>query len=210
MDLDLRRHLPPRSRYSRFVDLMKVALPATAAALMGLLAAWPSLSSREGIFQTSFAKINLKTVDTLSMSRPRYFGTDDKNLPFTLTADIGTQTDPQNLVVALEKPVADLTSKDGGGIVINSDLGFFRQKDGTLDLLGHVDLYQDSGLEMHTESARIDVGPGDAIGDEPTQGQGPSGTIVGDGFRLWNRGKVIIFSGKAKAVLNMTKGKSKS
>jgi lipopolysaccharide export system protein LptC len=198
------------ARYSRFVGLMKVALPAIAAALLGLIVVWPKVAPRDEAFQLAFANFNLKAVDTLSMTKPRYFGTDNQNLPFTLTADTATQVDPQTQAVALEKPVADLTRKDGTGVIVNSDVGFFRQKDGTLDLMGHVDLFQDTGYEMHTESARIEVGPGNATGDEATHGHGPSGTIEGEGFRLWERGKTILFTGKSKAVLSMAKGKPKS
>jgi lipopolysaccharide export system protein LptC len=198
------------ARYSRFVGLMKMALPAIAAALLGLVVVWPKVAPRDEAFQLAFANFNLKAVDTLSMTKPRYFGTDDKNLPFTLTADTATQADPKTQAIALENPVADLTRKDGTGIVVNSDFGFFRQKDGTLDLMGHVDLFQDTGYEMHTDSARVEVGPGNASGDEPTRGHGPSGTIEGEGFRLWERGKTILFTGKSKAVLSMAKGKAKS
>lgn len=199
-----------QARYTRFVGLMKMALPAIAAALLGLIFVWPKVAPRDEAFQIAFANFNVKTIDTLSMVKPRYFGTDDKNLPFTVTADSATQVDQQNTAVALEKPVADLTNKDGSGMVVNSDIGFYRQKDGTLDLMGHVDLFQDSGYEMHTDSARLEVGPGNATGDDPTHGSGPSGTIEGEGFRLWERGKTILFTGKSKAVLTMAKGKKKS
>lgn len=210
MSLGIRHRLVLFSSYSRFVGLMKIALPAVAAGLVGLIVVWPKLTTRNDLFETAFANINLKTVDTLTMTKPRYFGTDEKNLPFTVTADVGTQVDPQSLVVSLENPVADLTRKDGGGMVLNSDLGFFRQKDGTLDLMGHVDLYQDTGYELHTDSARVEVGAGNATGDQPTFGRGPSGTIEGEGFRFWDRGRIILFSGKAKAVLNMSRSKAKS
>lgn len=195
-------------RYSRFVTLMKRLLPAMAAAILGLLVVWPKLQVAS--FSVSgLPRLNTKNVDTLSMLNPHYYGTDEKNLPFTITADVATQTDPQNLVVSLEKPVADLTQKGGSSTVISSDVGFFRQKDEILDLLGHVDLYQDNGYEVHTESARMQVAQGNATGDQPTRGQGPTGTIEGEGFRLWDRGKVIVFTGKAKAVLNTAKAKNK-
>jgi lipopolysaccharide export system protein LptC len=198
-----------QARYSRFVGLMKMALPAIAAALLGLIFVWPKVAPRDEAFQLAFANFNPKAIDMLSMTKPRYFGTDEKNLPYTVTADTATQVDPQTQAVALENPVADLTRKDGSSLVINSDVGFFRQKDGTLDLMGHVDLFQDSGYEMHTDSARIETGPGNATGDEPTRGHGPSGTIEGEGFRLWERGKTILFTGKSKAVLTMAKAKAK-
>jgi lipopolysaccharide export system protein LptC len=191
--------------YSRFVGLMKLALPATAVALLGLIMAWPRLAPRDEQFQMAFANFNAKSIDTQSMVNPRYYGTDDKNLPFTVTAEIGTQVDPETQAVSLDKPVADLTRADGGSIIANSDLGVFQQRDNSLELYGHVDLYQDKGYEVHSDSAHIDIGPGNAQGDEPTHGKGPTGVIDGEGFRLWDRGSRIIFTGKAKAVLNVAK-----
>lgn len=191
--------------YSRFVGLMKLALPATAVAILGIIMAWPRLAPRDEEFQVAFANFNAKAIDTQSMVNPRYYGTDDKNLPYTVTADIGTQIDEQAQMVQLERPVADLSRPDGGGIVGNSDLGIFQQKDNTLELYGHVDLYQDKGYEVHSSSAHIDVQPGNASGEEVTHGKGPTGVVDGEGFRLFDRGDRIIFTGKAKAVLNVSK-----
>jgi lipopolysaccharide export system protein LptC len=195
------------SSYSRFVGLMKVALPATAVALLGLIIAWPHLVPRDKAFRLAFADIDIKSVDTLSMTSPRYYGTDDKNQPFTVTAESGTQLDSKEQVVALERPLANISRDNGANVVVNSDTGFFRQKENTLEMLGHVDLFQDNGYEVHTNSAHIDIQPGNARGDEPTVAQGPSGTVEGEGFRLWNKGQHIIFTGKVKAVLNMTRSR---
>ena len=191
--------------YSRFVGLMKLALPATAVAILGVIMAWPRLAPRDEEFQVAFANFNAKAIDTQSMINPRYFGTDEKNLPYTVTADIGTQIDEQTQMVQLERPVADLSRPNGSGIIGNSDLGIFQQKDNTLELYGHVDLYQDKGYEVHSSSAHIDVQPGNASGEEPTHGKGPTGVVDGEGFRLWDRGDRIIFTGKARAVLNVSK-----
>ena len=194
--------------YSRFVGMMKLALPATAVAILGVIVAWPRLAPRDEQFQVAFANFNAKSVDTQSMVNPRYYGTDDKNQPFTLTAEIGTQIDQQAQQIQLEKPVADLTRPNGSGMVGNSDLGIFAQKDSTLELYGHVDLYQDKGYEVHSSSAHIDVLPGNAQGQEPTHGKGPTGTVEGEGFRLWDRGDRLLFTGKARAVLNVSKSAS--
>lgn len=198
------------ARYSRFVGLMKVMLPAIAAALLGLVVVWPKLAPRDSAFRDAFAGFNMKTVDTLSMQNPRYYGTDNKNLPFAVTATLATQVDQQNMVVSLENPTADFTQKNGSGVILSADVGFFRQKEQILDLIGHVDLYQDTGYEVHTNSARIEVAKGNASGDEPTKGHGPAGSIEGEGFRLWERGRSIIFTGKAKAVLTMAKSATKA
>ncbi len=147
-----------RPRYSRFVGMMKVVLPAARGRLArpagGLAAPFAASAS----VPRSASRNASARIDTLSVRNPRYYGTDEKNLPFTITADVATQLDPSNIVVTLEKPVADLVRADGEGIVIDADIGFYRQHDDTLDLLGHVDLYRDDGYELHTASARILVG----------------------------------------------------
>jgi lipopolysaccharide export system protein LptC len=192
--------------YSRFVGMMKLALPATAVALLGLLIVWPKLAPRDEEFRVAFANFKAtQGIDTQSMVNPRYFGTDDKNQPFTVTAELGTQVDQELQAVSMDRPVAHLDKRDGGSMVINSDLGVFQQKANTLDLYGHVDLYQDKGYEVHSDSAHIDVGTRDGFGEEPTHGWGPAGVIDGEGFRLWDGGSRIMFTGKAKAVLNMSK-----
>ncbi len=188
---------------------MKVVLPAGAAALLGLLVVWPRLSTHPEREAVSFAQREAR-VDDLSVRNPHYFGTDEQNLPWTVTAEVATQLDPGNMVVTLQKPVADLVRADGTGIIVNSDIGFYRQHDDTLDLLGHVDVYRDDGYELHTESARVLVGRGNATGDQPVQGQGPAGTLTGEGFTMLDRGRTIVFTGKSKAVLTVASaGKAK-
>jgi lipopolysaccharide export system protein LptC len=201
---------PPRSRtpllrqrYSRFVGLMKVILPAVAAALLGLVVVWPRLTPHRERMNVDFSQPDAARVDALSIRNPKYYGTDQGNLPFTVTADVATQLDPQNLVVTLEKPVADMARADGRTLVVNSDIGFYRQKDDTLDLVGHVDMYRDDGFELHSDSARVMIAKGDATGDEPAQAQGPGGTLEGEGFNMKDHGRTVIFTGHSKAVLTV-------
>lgn len=201
-----RKNVKPASasmlaRYSRFVGLMKMVLPASAAALLGLLLVWPNLSSRESAFYLSLGDISFRDVDTQSMQNPRYHGTDNGNLPFSVTADVATQVDPVNSVISLENPAADISRKNGGQIMLNAETGLFRQKDDLLDLIGGVGLYQNDGYELHTDSVRVNVKENTVTGDAPTSGQGPGGTIEGEGVRVWDGGNRIMFTGKTKAVL---------
>ena len=199
-----------RQRYSRFVGLMKIILPAVAAALLGLVVVWPRISPHRERTAVDFSQPDAARVDTLSIRNPKYYGTDQKNVPFTVTADIATQLDPESLVVTLEKPIADMARADGRSLVVNADTGFYRQKDDTLDLLGHVSMFRDDGFELHSESARVLIAKGDASGDEPAQGQGPNGTIEGEGFTMRDHGRVMIFTGHSKAVLNIGRHKTGS
>ena len=39
------------------------------------------------------------------------------------------------------------------------------------------------------------------MGDEPVRGQGPFGTLEAEGFRILDRGKRLVLSGKSRLVL---------
>jgi lipopolysaccharide export system protein LptC len=73
-----------------------------------------------------------------------------------------------------------------------------------LDLKGAISLFHDSGYELKTTIAQINLAAGTAKGDVPISGHGPGGTVKGSGFRILERGKTMIFTGKSKMVLYPT------
>ncbi len=62
-------------------------------------------------------------------------------------------------------------------------------------------LFHDSGYELNTNVANLNLSKGTAEGNVPIIGHGPNGTIRGSGFKIIGRGKKIIFMGKSKIVL---------
>jgi lipopolysaccharide export system protein LptC len=195
------RRSRPAPVYSRLVRVFKILLPLIAAVILGLLAAWPRLAGHDERFQLGFSPIE-REVDNLSMVNPRFFGLDRNNRPFAVTGDIATQADREGSSVTIESPQADVTLKDGAGVLLNADLGYYRQKEQILDLVGGVDLFHERGYEMHTTSARVDMKSGVAWGDAPVQGQGDFGTINAQGFRVAEDGQAIHFTGKSHLVLD--------
>ncbi|GHU05293.1 hypothetical protein FACS1894205_5020 [Alphaproteobacteria bacterium] len=198
---------PVRLRYSRFVQMMKVVLPSLAAALLSLVVIWPQLSSLDGGLALFSSGMGIKAADMLAIQNPHYYGTDNGNQPFSVTALVATQIDAENMVFSLEKPSADLSQKDGGSVIVNADAGLFRQKEDILDLMGGVSLYKSDGYEMHTESVSLNTKEGSGAGDDPVSGQGPGGEIAAEGIRLWDGGNRVMFTGKAKAILNASESK---
>ena len=70
-----------------------------------------------------------------------------------------------------------------------------------------VNVFHDQGFEMRSEEAHVDLDQGKIWGDMSVQGQGPAGTIESEGFRLYDRGAHIVFTGKSHLVLYQgTKG----
>ena len=197
-------HQPPRlslsNRYSFFVGFMKVLLPATAAALVLLVLAWPQFSIEEEGFRLSVSKLAPGQAESLTMLNARFEGIDDTNRPYTVTADIATQSENDKDLVTLERPKADITLGDGAWLALTAKSGEYHRETQVLDLTGSVNLFHDKGFELRTEAARVLLDEGMAEGAQPVQGQSHFGTIQAEGFRVLDRGARIFFLGRSKMV----------
>lgn len=196
---------PPRwsgsNRYSLFVGYMKVLLPAMAAALILLIVVWPQFQADDSPFRVSVSDLSPGQADSLSMLNARFDGVDEKNQPFSVTADEATQVTDQEDVVELAFPKADITLDDGAWLATEARRGEYLRDQRLLDLRGNVTLFHDKGFELHTESAQIDLRAGTAQGFDTVEGQGPFGTLKAQGFRVQDSGEVIHFIGKSKMTL---------
>ncbi len=200
-------YLTPKARahqakwYSRFVQMMKFLLPAVAVLLIVLILVWPYLKTEDIRFRISFAAFTADQTEDPSMVNPRYLGIDKDNQSFSITADLARKLAKGSLSVELEMPKADITLEDGSWLVVTAENGVYQRTEQTLNLTGAVNLYHDSGYEFRTAEARVDLEKGTAAGATPIRGQGPFGDLQAEGFRLIDKGKTIIFTGKSKLVL---------
>ena len=202
-----RHFLTPRARarqpkwYSRFVQMMKFLLPTVALLLIALILVWPYLKTEDIRFRISFAALTADQTEDPSIVNPRYIGIDKDNQSYSITADLARKLAQGSMTVELEMPKADITLEDGSWLVVTAENGVFKRTEKTLNLIGAVNPYHDSGYEFRTAKARIDLAKGIADGDTPIRGQGPFGDLQAEGFRLIDKGKTIIFTGKSKLVL---------
>jgi lipopolysaccharide export system protein LptC len=190
-----------RDRYSIFVGFMKVLLPAMAAGLILLVVAWPQFSVDEGQFRLSMSKLAPEQADSLTMLNAHFEGVDEKDQPYTITADMATQSENDKDLVTMELPKADITLEDGTWLALTARSGEYRKESEMLDLAGSVSLFHDQGFELQTDAARIDLNAGTAEGVHPVEGQGSIGSIQAEGFRVLDRGARILFTGKSHLVV---------
>jgi len=199
------RRQPPRlslsDRYSFFVGLMKVLLPATAAALILLVVAWPNFTGQEEGFRLSVSKLAPSQAESLTMLNARFEGRDENDRPYSVTADIATQSETDKDLLTLELPKADITLEDGAWLALTAKSGEYRKEAQILDLAGSVNLFHDKGFELRTEAARVRLDEGTAEGAQPVHGQGSVGTIQAEGFRVQDRGARIFFLGRSHLVV---------
>jgi lipopolysaccharide export system protein LptC len=188
-------------RHSRTVSLLRLALPGAAVVLIGVVIAWSLWGQIEDGFRIGFSFIDPDEAKTLRMVQPRFAGMQDDSRPYLVTADEAIRASPTARIVRLINPKGDMTMKGGAWVALMAASGNYDQKGGTLDLDDGVELFHDKGMHFASKTAHIDLKAGTAEGHDPVTGNGPSIDITGEGFKVLEGGKRIIFTGKAKAVL---------
>ena len=64
-----------------------------------------------------------------------------------------------------------------------------------------MNVFHDAGHEFNTPKARFNLNDHSASGDDAVDGQGPLGTLQAEGFRIFDGGDRVLFTGKAKMVV---------
>jgi lipopolysaccharide export system protein LptC len=191
------------AQYSRFVSAMKVALPAAAGILLLLVIILPQLRQDDDRFRIGTSLLKGETTDTLSMTNARYFGTDDKGQPYTVTAEGVRQRTENESAIDLVSPKAEVTMNSGTLLSAAATTGLYDRDKQQLDLSGEVSLLQDKGNQLHTSAAQVLLKDGTASGTAPVRGEGSFGTMEAQGgFDMTDRGRIVHFKGPARLVLN--------
>ena len=192
--------------YSRRVALLKRALPALGVLLLLLIAVWPQLAPIWERMRFAFPAIDLREARELRMLNPRYTGTDRLGRPYVVTAAVGHQVPDRQDLMSLESARADVKSHSGADVVVTAETGVYQSQAQLLDLFGNVTLAHENGTRFVTQRARLDVAHNAAEGNDPIEGHGPSGDIKGQGFRIYDKGDTVIFTGRSETLLRGAKG----
>jgi lipopolysaccharide export system protein LptC len=170
-------------RYSRFVMVMKRALPLAAVVVLVSVFAYSVIPRRQDQVSLTTQRVGNISND-LTMTKPRLTGTDAQGNPFTITAALAVQ-DPKNRHRAELKQV-DADMQVGGSDWLNASasLGFFDMDAGTLTLSGGISLYTDSGYELHTPAADVLIKKNVVEGQQKVTGHGPLGSLSADRFHF--------------------------
>lgn len=186
------------ARRQRLVAAMKLLMPLLAAGMLALMVFWPDIEGGNG--RLSFRRGPALVPEALQLVAPRFQGVDELNRPYTVTARLARQPG-QAEVLLMDLPRADILLTDGGWVYVEGDRGRYDRAARHLDLEGNVQVYHDNGMLFQTEAATVQVDAGVARGERPTQAQGSFGTIESEGFEMLDRGAVMIFTGRARAIL---------
>ena len=195
-----RGHRLPGARYSLFVRFLRLALPLVSIGIIGLLLSWPRIE--DALAPIPQEEAAPQAIGKNELINARFESTDEKSQPFTLTAARAIQSTRDPSVVLMEKPMADITMKDGTWMAAEAEEGAYRQDTERLLLQGRVRLFHDEGYELRTEKLQLNLQSREAWSDVPVAGQGPAGTLHATGMTASAGAEQLIFTGPVRLVLN--------
>jgi lipopolysaccharide export system protein LptC len=197
---------PPSSgaiaRRRWFVGAAKRLLPLVAVALLAMVALWPELQRDVDRARLSYRR-GIGMPESGQITAPRYNGVDERNQPFTVTADTARQAGEER--IDMTAPKGDMSLTSGAWLMVQGKTGVYMQKAQQLDLTGDVWMYRDDGTTLSTDVATLDVRGGAVATESRTHVEGPFGTLEAQGFVALDRGQIIRFTGPVRLVLNQGK-----
>lgn len=189
-------------RYTRFVRVMRLALPLLALAIVVIVVAWPNMDRVPAMAIED--KKNERQAGSNELVNPRYESEDDKGQPYVVTAIRAVQSAQDSDVVLLEKPHGASTMLNGTRIEAEAERGAYRQKARRLMLEGHVIVTQSQGYRFDTGRLMIDIEARKSWTDVPVSGDGPAGRLNATGMQATEDDGVLIFTGPAKLILKQS------
>jgi lipopolysaccharide export system protein LptC len=187
--------------YSRFVTAMRIVLPLVALVIVVLVIAWPQLGEKPKKFSLNVSKPTAHDSGGQQMIKAHFTGTDSAGHPFTVTADTAAQQKQLPDLIDMAFPKADMTMENGAWVALSAKKGVYDRKTEKLDLSENVTVFHDSGYKFRTSAAIVDLTTSSAEGSAPVTGQGPGGNLSAAGFRILERGKILVFTGKSRMAL---------
>ncbi len=184
-------------RHSRFVRVLRVAVPAAVILAMAAILAVsifnpfrmlvPKLPLDSGNLVVSGSKI--------TMESPHLSGYTPDQRPYELWAKTATQdlTDPDH--VELNALRAKLLMEDQSTLTMDARTGLFDSKQQTLNLRQNILLQTTTGYQARLSQAFVDMAKNTVTSDEHVEVTLTNGTLSSDRLSIVDGGDVIRFEG---------------
>jgi lipopolysaccharide export system protein LptC len=192
------------ARHSRFVRLLRVAVPAVVVLSMAAIVGVSIFNPFRILAKLPLDMGNLVVSGTkITMETPHLSGFSPDGRPYEMWAKAATQdlTDPDN--VELTTLRAKVMMEDKSTMTMDARTGKFNSKSQLLNLYQDIFLQTTTGYEARLTQATIDIGKGTVDSDEPVDVKLLNGTLLGQRMRITEHGEVVRFEGGVSMNLKM-------
>lgn len=193
--------------HTRRVLMLKRLLPIFAFLLASLMLAWPSLiAPPKEQFSVAVASDKKSMAANVDMERVRFYSLDDKAQPLTVSAPKVLETDLKRQIITLYKPEASYQMQNGVKLTAKTPYGLYYQEENKLLFEDKVNITTNNGYRAVATDVICDNKSEDVRSDSLVKITGPAGQLKARGFRIYNKGDNLDFSGKTDTTLNNESG----
>jgi lipopolysaccharide export system protein LptC len=184
-------------RNSRHVRLLRMAVPAGLAVLLGAYAVSTWLDPMRLIARLPTAGGGVVISGTkITMEAPKLTGYTRDSRWYEFTAQAAAQDITKPDIVELQGIRAKLEMPDKDVMDLRAKEGLFNRKAGLLTLSRDILLVSSSGYEVRLIDAVIDTGSGDIVSDKPVQVKMLDGSVLNaKRLEVTNSGDIMRFEG---------------
>ncbi|MDC7784224.1 LPS export ABC transporter periplasmic protein LptC [Rhodoplanes sp. TEM] len=200
---DSDRRFRKARRHSRFIRIMRIAIPAGIVAVGGVLVVAVFFNP----FQPIEAQIDpgklVVSGTKITMELPRLAGFTADQKPYELTAQAASQDLTKPSLLELKELKAQVQTDDQGAITVTAVNGLYDTKQDNLKLTENILVRTGKGFEARLQEAVLDVKKGTIVSEQPVAVRIPNGTVDANRLDISDGGSVVRFSKGVLTTLNI-------
>lgn len=188
-------------RHTRFVHVLRRAIPLLVVGLVVVLIVIPFLSPLSGkLAHVSVSSVGI-TNGKVRMETPKLSGYRKDNRPYQVTAENAFQEIRNPTQVELETLTARIQMEREGWVTVNSKTGLFDTQKEKLRLVDDVKIRTESGHDMQMKTADVDFKSGTVTSRDPVSVHMDQTTVDADTLDVKNNGELIAFEGRVRVFI---------
>ena len=188
------------AKKSKFVRIAGLLMPLIAVILVAMVFLWNTIN-KEIIIPIDNSELTIQSIGKNELINPKFESRDNKDQPFTITADRAYQQKSDEDKVRLDNPSGEVTLTTNEHVAISATSGEFSQDTQELILRENVKLAHSSGYTLDTTLLYIDLKNSQAGTDAKVTIETQDGTIEAAGLRAHQTQGTLKFIGPAKITL---------
>jgi len=192
--------------YSRFVKIMRWALPFFALVLMVIVITWPELDEQiEAVPQENILGTSDMSLVSNKLINPEYQTTDSQNNPVNIKASKATQSQNNKDLIRLDIPEAEFQTKQGNKMFVRADQGTYDQVNEKLFLQNSVKIQHDSNYTLEAKELRLNMKTQEAFSDKAIIITNEESELKANGLDGNMQSGELKFQGPAKIIFSRKK-----
>lgn len=201
---DSARAFSAARRHSRWVRVLRVALPSAVAVVTVLVVL---LTYFNPLRMLSKLPINISDLivsgSKITMEHPHLSGFTRDARAYELSADAAAQDLTRPDIVELHNIHGKVEMQNKSTLHMSAAIGIYDSKSETLKLERNIDLSSSTGYAGHLSEAFIDIRSGHVVSSKPVHVKLLQGTLDANRLEIVDNGEVVRFHGGVNMVLRL-------